>query len=253
LRPDIDNFGITERAPLRPPARLGYFRLQRRVESGALVLAVALGASVMAKLLAAIVRADHSVLAPILVASVFAYLAADFVSGLVHWFGDTWGRVDWPIVGNGIIRGFREHHVDPTAITRHDFVEASGAIGVTLLPVLACALCLPVTSAASLGAVWFLVVFAVALVATNEIHKWAHRDRVAFFVSALQRAGLILRPEHHAIHHSAPHDRHYCITTGWLNPVLGAIGFFEVLERTITSLTGAVPRSYAGFSPKTNT
>jgi ubiquitin-conjugating enzyme E2 variant len=41
---------------------------------------------------------------------------------------------------------------------------------------------------------------------------------------------LILAPRHHEIHHAAPHDKHYCITVGWMNPVLNGLGFFRGLE-----------------------
>jgi len=46
----------------------------------------------------------------------------------------------------------------------------------------------------------------------------------------------------HATHHDRPYDAHYCITTGWCNRPLEAIGFFRRMERAITWLTGAHPR-----------
>jgi len=52
----------------------------------------------------------------------------------------------------------------------------------------------------------------------------------------MQRAGLILSPEHHAIHHAAPQDKYYCITVGWMNPVLERLRFFRILEAIIGRL-----------------
>src|SRR5215213_1101845 len=53
-------------------------------------------------------------------------LASDLITGLFHWAGDRLFRVDTPVVGATFIRPFREHHVDPKAITRHDFTETNG-------------------------------------------------------------------------------------------------------------------------------
>jgi ubiquitin-conjugating enzyme E2 variant len=46
----------------------------------------------------------------------------------------------------------------------------------------------------------------------------------------LQSTRLVLRPDHHQIHHTKPFNMHYCITNGWLNPLLNKIGFFRGLE-----------------------
>jgi hypothetical protein len=67
-------------------------------------------------------------------------------------------------------------------------------------------------------------------VATNQFHKWAHQATSPRVARWLQSAGLILSTRHHAIHHAAPHDRHYCITVGWLNPLLNAVRFFRAAE-----------------------
>jgi len=171
------------------------------------------------------------------------WITADFVSGVVHWLGDTWGREDWPLVGTSLIRGFREHHLDPVAITRHDFVETNGSISLALVPVLLVALIAPRKEMRGVIAVILLTVFSIAMLFTNEIHKSAHREKVCRPVAWLQRAGLILSPAHHALHHAAPFDRCYCISAGWLNPLLDAIGLFRALERSITFITGSEPRS----------
>lgn len=61
-------------------------------------------------------------------------LAADLGSGIVHWSADTWGSQHWPIVGRALIAPFREHHLDPKAITRHGLLETNGASSFVVLP-----------------------------------------------------------------------------------------------------------------------
>jgi len=166
------------------------------------------------------------------VALFFGYLAADFASGFVHWLADSYGTATMPILGPKFVAPFREHHVDPLAITRHDFFEANANNCLTtylvMLPTL---LFLPVDST-----VWgalvgvFIFALSVGTLVTSMAHGWAHEPRPSALVSLLQRAGLVISPEHHARHHVAPHRDNYCITTGWLNGLLDRTRFFRGLE-----------------------
>ena len=75
----------------------------------------------------------------LLAAFLSGFIMADWVSGFVHWLGDTWGRTDMPILGAALIRPFREHHVDQKAITRHDYIETNGSNCMISVPVAAMA------------------------------------------------------------------------------------------------------------------
>jgi hypothetical protein len=178
----------------------------------------------------------------VLGALVLGYLAADFVSGFVHWAGDTWGSTEMPVLGKAFIRPFREHHVDEKAITRHDFVETNGNNCLVSIPVAIIAVLLPHTSvlwlfaSAALGSMIFWVM------ATNQFHKWSHVDEPGAVVGLLQRLHLILPPDHHRVHHTAPFNKYYCITVGWLNKPLSMVQFFPLAERLITRVTGLLPR-----------
>ncbi|MFU8804903.1 MAG: fatty acid desaturase CarF family protein, partial [Bradymonadaceae bacterium] len=67
---------------------------------------------------------------------ILGYLTADFSSGFVHWMGDTFGDENTPVLGKSFVKPFRDHHVDPRDITRHDFIEVNGNNSIVLLSVL---------------------------------------------------------------------------------------------------------------------
>lgn len=156
-----------------------------------------------------------------LVAVPLGWIASDLLSGLLHFAFDTLGSVDTPLVGRAFIRPFREHHAEPEAMTRHDFVETHGASCLAALPVLAvvCFASLPLLAQA------VLLFTALGALATNQCHKWAHMEEGATpaFVRALQRCRLVLPREHHRRHHTAPFDSHFCMSCGWLNPFLNSV------------------------------
>jgi ubiquitin-conjugating enzyme E2 variant len=221
----------------RHALREGYSPAVRRFEIASIVVF----ALVMAWL--ASVIAPRAVSTPWLALTAFmvGFVAADFISGFVHWLADTWGTPEWPVIGKALIRPFREHHVDAKEITRHDFIETNGNNCFISTPTAVAAALLPE------GTAWFFVAAAtfsmcLAIFGTNQFHKWAHMDAPPAAVRLLQRANLILPPEHHAVHHSPPYARYYCITVGWLNEPLFRLRFFQTLETAVTRVTGLIPR-----------
>ncbi len=210
----------------------------RRVE---IVCAIAFPV-LAARLLANLWQAFSDVWSIAALALLTGFIAADFISGVVHWFFDTWFAPDTPFIGRAFVRTFREHHGDPTAICRHDFIETNGS---NLLGACALVLCgLGVEPGSKLAAFFAgaLLFTGVFVGVTSQIHKWSHSENVPSVVSFLQHRGWILSKEAHALHHRAPFSAAYCITSGWLNASLERVGFFRRLERAITVTTGARPR-----------
>ncbi|XP_014249985.1 transmembrane protein 189 [Cimex lectularius] len=176
-------------------------------------------------------------------------VTADFMSGMAHWIADTWGSVELPVLGKHYLRPFREHHIDPTAITRHDFIETNADNFMMPLPALIYLLYgfiyLPppqLMRTFPFRCFVFLLAFFISI--TNQIHKWSHTYfGLPKWVVLLQSLHIILPRTHHRYHHVAPHETYYCITTGWLNYPLETIRFWPTLESVITTLTGAKPRA----------
>ncbi len=165
-------------------------------------------------------------------------VAADVFTGAGHYLADNFGRVDTPVLGHMFIYRFRQHHDDQTLICLGDFREINGGLCLLMLPAAATVAALSGGAPSAVGlAVGTLVLsFAVGGAATNQVHRWAHDRACPAPVRVLQRAGILLSPRRHAIHHRAPHHLHFCITIGVLNPLLDRIGFWHRLADGLVAL-----------------
>ena len=224
-------------------SRYGYSRIRRLVEvtgiGAVAVLSLAVGWRIWIN---ARGRAAWLVIA---VSVVLAYVLADFVSGVFHWFADRFGTTRTPLLGKMFIRPFREHHADPEAITRHDFIETNGNNCLVSAPLLAATWFLLPAAPGPLLRLFVMstaLFLSVSVLATNQFHKWAHMAEPPTLARILQSARLILTRAHHEIHHVAPFNTHYCITTGWFNSPLAKLKFFETLECILRPLQAGLNR-----------
>jgi Lipid desaturase domain len=175
------------------------------------------------------------------------YLLADLVAGTVHWIADRHFDPETPGIGPMLIEPFRAHHDDPLSITRHDYFEVLGNNSLVTLPAILALLVVPQPESA-------LAHFSLALglagtlaaVVTNLFHAWAHSPEPPRLARWLQARGVILTSTRHALHHRGAHDHAYCVTSGWLNPLLDRTRCFARLDAWITRR----PRSQGQASPR---
>ena len=164
-------------------------------------------------------RVSFPIIALIIGLVVAAYAVADLASGIVHYLLDNFGSPDTPVIGQKFVKPFRDHHVDPMAMTQGDFIAVNADNVFVCLPVI-----IPAFFFLDTGAHPYAGVFIVGLVSgvimTNQLHKWAHMPTVPRLVAAAQRTGVVLSKEHHSVHHSGAYDRNYCITWGHLDVLL---------------------------------
>jgi len=223
-----------------------YSKEKRAQETIGLILCVIL---MVLDLYYLIINFDSSRTLHVFIAALLGICSADFASGVVHWAADTWGSVDIPVLGPGLLRPFREHHIDPTSICRHDFVETNGDNFSILVPFLGYSVYKfatypPEAIAETYNFEMYIFLLASFVSMTNEFHKWSHTYfGLPKWIEFLQNMHIILPRKHHRQHHVSPHEVNYCITTGWLNPPLEAINFWRIAENCITRVTGSIPRS----------
>jgi plasmanylethanolamine desaturase len=172
------------------------------------------------------VMAAATALAVVTVKSAGAVLAADLMSGVVHWAEDAYARLDTPIVGKLIGQANIEHHIKPRAFVERSYLQSSRDLILLSLAVVATAWWCKFLS-------WPIVVFAIAAANANQIHKWAHSPphENGRLVTLLQRVKLLQTQRHHGRHHSGNKDSYYCSITNVVNPVLERIKLWQGLER----------------------
>lgn len=163
-------------------------------------------------------------------------VAADFLTGLVHWWEDTYGLPTWPLIGKAVIEPNIEHHKSPSVMA-----SMGNLVSRNLQPAL-----LAIASCVAFHffgvASWPVILTSILAACGNEIHCWTHRKHTSRIVRLLQDMALVITPQQHAKHHKPPYNTHFCTITNLVNPVLELLRFWSVLELLIAHLTGIKPK-----------
>ena len=129
-----------------------------------------------------------------------AYIVADALSGLYHWATDSGLNIQ------SQIKMFREHH-DTNTMQGFDWQTFAGGM--------------PLVAIGGWMHWPFLVALGCFVALTQVTHYYAHRKSdsrlLHHIVRVLQLSGVIVPPERHAAHHEPPHDRDFCLLSGWNN------------------------------------
>lgn len=164
---------------------------------------------------------------------VFCLLAADFITGVGHWFEDTYGLPTWPVLGKLLIVDNIHHHRSPREMAptfwSRNYQQFALATGVLVVLHFAGWL------------YWQAAVVVVLASFGNETHSWCHGAAHSPLVRFLQDMGITISPVQHARHHRRPYDRTFCTLTNWVNPILDRLHFWPVLEGIIAIL-GCPPK-----------
>lgn len=152
-------------------------------------------------------------------------LCADFLSGIFHWWEDTYGNPNWPILGKHVVQPNLLHHHEPRAFLKGSYWQRNNTSIITGIILIG----LPFLFG------WFSLFYAACIAIasqSNEIHRKSHQTdkENGRLISFLQRTGLLQSRRHHGLHHQSPYHKNYCIITNYLNPVLECIRFFPILE-----------------------
>ena len=184
---------------------------------------------------------------------VLGILLADLLTGMIHWFEDSYIDYccDFPFF-EMIAKDNELHHYYPRDIVSFSWWENIK----TSLPFFL-VFCILIWFTVSLR-VWnqyavLFVVIGVFSIFSNVLHKYSHMRpcETNQVIQTLQSYGFLVSHEQHRKHHETSNSN-YCVNTAFLNPVLDATNFWRGLEHAVFLLTGkrARPlRKYEEYAP----
>jgi len=171
---------------------------------------------------------------------ILGFICADIMSGIFHWFEDTYLDycIDLPILDT-ISRDNELHHYFPRSIIAYSYWEH---ITYTLILTVIIIVLLFIVYRPIFQYPFFLISFAFFSIISNIIHRFSHMRECENmgFVLFLQKTGIFCSHTHHATHHSSVGEK-YCVVSEYTNYLLDSLYFWKILEYIIYLFTNIKP------------
>ena len=168
------------------------------------------------------------------------YLIATLATGIIHFVFDNYFSENTPILGF-IVDEFRKHHTDPGKIAREDnlqclittFLSANLVLPIVLLTIFKFNFN-PILMNIFLSSTVFMCI-------TNLVHRQNHLkdiNNIPYWHKFMYNKGIFQSPQEHQIHHTAPHNKSFCILSDIFNPFLNRKDFWKKTTVVVKKITG---------------
>lgn len=174
-----------------------------------------------------------------------ALMLTDVVSGLYHWFQDSYRSKDEKI-NVALFDNFQIHHEVPYLICKHDAEYISWELAAGCLVGHALAEIHAVVEGGYSGFFFGFRTFWIFGTWINQVHRWAH----APLGKGISVPWPLQSRTHHAMHHERPELKSYCIFSVLNNWWLDALRVWEGIEWLIFKGFGAVSFRMAVNDPE---
>lgn len=164
-------------------------------------------------------------------------LLTDFITGIIHWWEDSYANPNWKYLGKSIAVPNIEHHKYPRKFLQGTMIDR---IKFSVITAFVVGIFLFFMGGGGLN--WQTIFVLIYGSFGNEFHAIAHRTdkENGKIICLFQKLGLMQSRKMHGQHHTSPYEINYCVMTNYLNPFLNYIGFWQKLEKII-SLLGIKP------------
>ncbi len=174
---------------------------------------------------------------------IIAFHTIAFIVSFLHWTFDTW-TVKNDDLRTRTFNQAKTHHYHSTLVVKKKLFDRNddsiyGALFFGLIYIISNPYC-------SINYNILIYSLMISSLVSLEIHRYAHMNpkKVPYFIRLLQKSEIILSKESHFNHHNGEFRQSYDLMSGIMNIIVNWIGIYPALEKVVTKITGAQPRTY---------